>query len=157
MIKFSSSFLCFLIGVTFLQTVSAQDSDNKKIKETISIFFKGLQNGDTLTLKKSISNDLLLHTTFINNEEVPILRKEEYSSFLKVISLKKEEDIWEERLLSYHIQIDGPMANVWTPYEFFLNNTFSHCGVNSFQLFNDGEQWKIVSVMDTRRKTACSN
>ncbi len=47
------------------------------------------------------------------------------------------------------------MANVWAPYEFYLNNDFSHCGVNSFQLFFDGIQWKIIYLIDTRRKQGC--
>ncbi len=47
------------------------------------------------------------------------------------------------------------MANVWAPYEFYLNNDFSHCGVNYFQLFFDGIQWKIIYLIDTRRKQGC--
>ena len=35
---------------------------------------------------------------------------------------------------------------------FGLMDNFSHCGVNSFQLFNDNGQWKIIYLIDTRRK-----
>ncbi|MBT8322548.1 MAG: nuclear transport factor 2 family protein, partial [Eudoraea sp.] len=62
---------------------------------------------------------------------------------------------FEERIHSYQISIDGPMANAWTPYEFWLNDQFSHCGVNSFQLINDGSSWKIIYLIDTRRREDC--
>jgi hypothetical protein len=55
----------------------------------------------------------------------------------------------------YNIQIDGAMANAWTSYEFWVNGSFSHCGVNSFQLFKDEGAWKIIYLIDTRRKEGC--
>jgi hypothetical protein len=63
----------------------------------------------------------------------------------------------DERILAYEIRIDGPMATAWTPYEFYVNGDFSHCGVNSFQLVKFVEGWKIVYIIDTRRKEPCEN
>ena len=59
---------------------------------------------------------------------------------------------FEERLLSFEIRIDGSMAHVWTPYEFYINGTLSHVGVNAFTLILENKQWKIVHLIDTRRK-----
>ena len=58
----------------------------------------------------------------------------------------------EERLLSYKIQVDGSMAHVWTPYEFYVNEKQSHIGTNSFTLLLENNSWKIVHIIDTRRK-----
>jgi len=147
--------LCVITIVLCTQLIVAQQSQEEEIKEVISLFFEGLQNGDTLKIKKTINNELKLQTTFNNKEGKPVLRDDNVSRFLNAVASKKKEDIWEEKLLSYHIKIDGSMANVWTPYEFYLNNDFSHCGVNSFQLFFDGIQWKIIYLIDTRRKQGC--
>ena len=57
----------------------------------------------------------------------------------------------EEKILTYKIQVDGTMANVWAPYEFYANGKLSHTGVNSFQLFKDEGIWKIIYLVDTRR------
>ena len=139
----------------FTQAIKAQQNQENEIKEVISLFFKGLQNGDTLVIKRTISNELKLQTVYKNKEGKSVLRNEDVSKFLNSVSSKNPEDNWEERLLSYRIQIDGTMANAWTPYEFYLNNYFSHCGVNSFQLFFDGNKWKIIYLIDTRRKLDC--
>ncbi len=141
---------CFFTG-----NLAAQN-EKEDIKKVIKSFFKGLQNGDTIAIKKTISDDLILQTSFINKEGASVLRKEDASKFLKSLASKKPEDIWEEKLESYAIQVDGPMANVWTPYKFYLNYKFSHCGVNSFQLFNDGEKWVIIYLIDTRRRLGCN-
>ena len=71
------------------------------------------------------------------------------------IANRSNDQKWDERLLDYSIQVDGNMANAWTPYEFWLNDTFCHCGVNSFQLFKDVAQWKIIYLIDTRRRSNC--
>jgi hypothetical protein len=59
---------------------------------------------------------------------------------------------FEERLLSYSIQIDHSMATVWTPYEFYLNGQLSHSGVNVFTLYKEMDTWKIIYIIDTRRR-----
>lgn len=142
--------VCSLTG-----KLSAQSDDEKELKKVIQLFFKGLQNGDTITMKKTLTDNAILQTTYFNKDGESILKTEDFNKFIKSIAAKKPDDDWEERLLSYSIQIDGNMANVWTPYEFYLNYKFSHCGVNSFQLFNDGEKWKIIYLIDTRRRLGC--
>jgi hypothetical protein len=59
---------------------------------------------------------------------------------------------FQEKILSYNIQIDGAMAQVWAPYEFYLNEKFSHSGVNAFTLFKEKDEWKIIYLIDTRRR-----
>jgi hypothetical protein len=54
--------------------------------------------------------------------------------------------------LSYAIQVDESMGHVWTPYEFYVNGKSSHKGVNAFTLFKKDNTWKIVRLVDTRRK-----
>jgi len=141
---------CFLFN-----NASAQSDNEIELKKVINLFFKGLQNGDTISMKKTLTDTAILQTTFINNKGESILKTENFDKFLKSIASKKPDDVWEERLSSYNIQVDGNMANVWTPYEFYLNYDFSHCGVNSFQLFFDGEKWKIIYLIDTRRRLGC--
>ena len=62
---------------------------------------------------------------------------------------------WDERLLSYTVQIDGNLAHVWTPYEFWFNGAFSHCGANAFTLARSNDGWKIVHLIDSRRNKGC--
>lgn len=147
--------LFVVLNLCFISNAGSQEDQKNAVKQVIQHFFKGLQSGDTITLKETLGNQVVLQTAYKNKQGESILRNDDFARFLKAIGGKKKEDIWEEKLLSYNIQIDGNMANVWTPYEFYFNNNFSHCGVNSFQLFNDGTDWKIIYLIDTRRREDC--
>ena len=150
--------VCNIVLLSFLLStgvVLGQNDQKSEIKKVIEHFFKGLQSGDTTIVKETLGDNVMLQTTYINKDGKSILRSEDFSKFLKSLASKNPKDIWEEKLLSYHIQVDSNMANVWTPYEFYLNKNFSHCGVNSFQLFHDGSNWKIIYLIDTRRRKSC--
>jgi hypothetical protein len=71
------------------------------------------------------------------------------------IAKRPQEQKWDERLLGYNVQIDGSIAHVWTPYEFWFNDTFSHCGANAFTLVKTDTGWKIIHIIDSRRKNSC--
>ena len=141
----------------FLLTTALGFSQNKEqeVKNTIDTFFQGLHAGDTVLIKQVIHPEVKMQTTFFNNKGLPVLRTSSSDQFLKSVGSKKPEDKWFEKLLDYKIHIDGNLASAWTPYEFYLNENFSHCGVNSFQLVKLEEGWVITYLIDTRRREAC--
>lgn len=136
---------------------SAQIDEAIKVKAAIDTFFEGFHKQDSLIIRQVVSNDILMQSIGNNREGHIKVRNEKFGDFLKsIVSIPKDKK-FEEKLLDYIIKIDGNMANAWTPYEFWFNGEFSHCGVNSFQLFNDNGQWKIIYIIDTRRKTDCDD
>jgi len=118
-------------------------------------FFLAFHQQDSVALRESVSKDIVLQTIGKNAEGTEVVKTENFDHFLKSIVSIPSTTKFEERILTYNIQIDGPMANAWTNYEFWVNDSFSHCGVNSFQLFNDQGSWKIIYLIDTRRKEGC--
>jgi len=83
------------------------------------------------------------------------LNSDDPNGFLSTIANRPADQKWDERLLDYKVEIDGNLAHVWTPYEFWLNETFLHCGANSFTLAKFDEGWKIIHLIDSRRKEGC--
>lgn len=51
------------------------------------------------------------------------------------------EEWWDPTIL-----VDGDIATVWTPYEFFLDGEFSHAGTDVFVLLRTDDGWKISSL-----------
>ncbi len=144
-----------VLFVFCLSPLSAQDSEQEAIKETIMTFFEGFHRQDSLMIKETVDQNIILQsigTDSLGNNEV---QAEAFSDFLKSIVGIPKTTQFQEVIQSFTIQVDGPMANAWTPYEFSLNGVFHHCGVNSFQLVKDQEQWKIIYLIDTRRKEGC--
>jgi hypothetical protein len=61
-----------------------------------------------------------------------------------------DSTVFEEKLLSYAIQVHVTLVHVWTPYEFRLDAKLHYSGANSIQLFLDGGNWKIMYLVDSR-------
>ena len=99
--------------------------------------------------------DIKIQTTFTNKKGEKVLKTETRSKLLEIVASKNPKDVYLEKLLSYTIKIDGNLASVWTPYEFYFNGEFSHCGANSFQLFNNNGNWEIIYLVDMRRRDNC--
>jgi hypothetical protein len=98
---------------------------------------------------------VILQTISKKNDGNNEVRTDAFEQFLRSIISIPDSVGFREEILNYQIKIDGPMANAWTPYKFWLNETFSHCGVNSFQLAKGRDGWKIIYLIDTRRKEEC--
>ncbi|WP_340588866.1 nuclear transport factor 2 family protein [Erythrobacter alti] len=45
------------------------------------------------------------------------------------------------------VMVDGPVAMVWAPYDFYVDGEHSHCGVNIFSLLRRDDNWRIASVV----------
>jgi hypothetical protein len=45
--------------------------------------------------------------------------------------------------------VNGPIAMVWLPYDFYVNDTWSHCGVDIFTMVKSDTGWKIASLAYT--------
>lgn len=130
----------------------AQSSDTDNVKATIDRFFEGFHKQDSLIMLETIDKGMVLQTIGKNREGKTVVRSSEVSAFLKSIASIPKDKSFKEDLTDYNIQVDGDMAHAWTPYYFYFDKNFSHCGVNSFQLVRKEGEWKIIYLVDTRRK-----
>jgi hypothetical protein len=140
--------LFILLFFGFTVSISAQE---KEIKQSISVFFDGLQTGDTLKIQTVCHKEMKLQSITEKNTIGTLTFDTNEEFYKSIASIPKNLKI-EERLSSYKIQIDGSMAQVWTPYEFYIDEKLSHIGTNSFTLLLENNIWKIVHIIDTRRK-----
>ncbi|ESU24747.1 hypothetical protein FEDK69T_02990 [Flavobacterium enshiense DK69] len=142
--------LILLFAFCFTFAANAQKSE---VENTIKIFFEGFHAKDTLKIK-SVCHEKLILQSISEGQKGSRLSDETASEFYKSVSTFPNDMKFEERILSYNIQIDGKMAHAWTPYEFYLNGKFSHSGVNAFTLYKENDAWKIIYLIDTRRKSS---
>ena len=116
----------------------------------IDQLFDGMRQGDSARVHRVFAAAARLHTI----SEEAALEETSLSQFLEAVGTPHAEE-WDERVTSYEIQQDGPLATVWTPYSFYRAGRLSHCGVNAFQLVHLRDGWKILQITDTRRKEGC--
>jgi hypothetical protein len=126
----------------------------QEVEAVIRSLFDGMKQKNAEQVAAAFSAEGLMQTVQQKPEGTTV-GSNSVADFVKRIAGTPEGTTLDERILSYHIKVDGSMASAWTPYQFYVNDTFSHCGVNSFQLVKMSEGWKIVYIIDTRRKEPC--
>src|SRR4051812_33098715 len=143
-----AALLTVLIAITGIaQAQTIEDS----VKATVNRLFEGMKNADTTLLKSAFSDSPVLQTIATDKKKQVYVKTGKFIDFVKFISQQKPGEA-DERIEFGAIHIDGPLATVWTPYQFYYKGKFRHCGVNSFQLVKLEEGWKIQYLIDTRTK-----
>ena len=61
-----------------------------------------------------------------------------------------------ERMWNPLVRVHGGLAELWTPYDFYLGGRFSHCGVDSFTLVRGRDGWLIAGIAYTVEPTGCA-
>lgn len=149
--------ILFVIVLVISFSLNAQENKVKSdIKLVVDTFFKGLHKGDSTLMASTLHKNIKIQTTSSMRGPNGFLQTDSRKKLLTAIANKNPEHVYLEKLLSYDIKVDGNIASVWTPYEFYFNSNFSHCGANSFQLFKENEQWKIIYLVDMRRRNNCN-
>lgn len=116
--------------------------------------FNAMRKGDSTMLKSVFSKDLVLQSVSTGKDGEAVLTTDAKNDFANVIGTPHSE-VYDERITFGDIKIDGDLASVWAPYKFYLGDKFSHCGVDVFQLMKTTGGWKIIYIVDTRRKDNC--
>ena len=138
--------------LVFILCTTGLFAQDKEIKKAIDVFFEGLNSKDVTKIQSVCDEGLKLQSVSQNEKGEVSLTTDEAAKFFAAIAAVPNAIKLEEKLLEYKIQYDGAMAHVWTPYEFYVDGKLSHKGVNSFQLFNDNGVWKIIYIIDTRKR-----
>lgn len=146
----------FLIVLTMIScgsSVNAQSAEDS-VKSVINKMFVGMREADTAMIKGCFADSMIMQTITRNKEGNLIVRNESPAGFISFIA-KEAKGNADERISFETVKVDGPLAMVWTPYNFYYKGQFSHCGVNSFQLVRFNGVWKIQYLVDTRRRQGC--
>ena len=148
-----------LLSVFFLLLATVAKAQNTseeiEVEKTIETFFEGFHARDSIKMKSVLSDAIVVQTIGRSKTGEMVVMQNDIQNVLKGIVSIPSEMTFKETLHSFDIKVDGEMANAWTPYSFHMNETFSHCGVNNFQLFKENGEWEIIYLIDTRRKEGC--
>ncbi|HYC40689.1 MAG TPA: nuclear transport factor 2 family protein [Chitinophagaceae bacterium] len=144
--------LTSLLLPALLKAQTAEDS----VKAVIEKMFKCMQRSDAEGLRSVFADSAILQTISRNKEGKVFVRTDRKDDFIAFVG-KQNPGAADERISFETVKVDGPLALAWTPYQFYFNGQFSHCGVNSFQLVRLEGLWKIQYLIDTRRRNPCGN
>ncbi|HWB26242.1 MAG TPA: hypothetical protein VG738_12215 [Chitinophagaceae bacterium] len=138
-----------LVAINNARAQKVEDS----VKAAVNSLFIAMAASDSTGIINSFAPAGMLQTV-VEKDGSTTVETEKLTDFAHVISGLKRSDA-DEQIKFNTIKIDGPLAFVWAPYNFFYKGTFSHCGIDCFCLVRTGNGWKIQYIIDTRRKEGC--
>jgi hypothetical protein len=146
--RYTGSLLALAFGLTAVG-VHAQSTEDS-VKAAVNGLFTGMKGSDAAMIRRSFADSAILQTIgTVNGKEM--IRNDKVDEFADQVGKMTPGDA-DERIRFDAIHIDGPLAIVWAPYEFYYKGKYSHKGVDSFQLVRINGVWKIQYLIDTRRK-----
>ena len=148
--------LPFTWAISFASLSAQQDQgDYQLIKNSVAQMFEGMKEGDSAKVHGVMSDEVIFQSTAIREGQAKLFTGS-LERFLNAVGTPHEE-IWDERISNLKVEVDGPLATAWMNYSFYLGDSFSHCGVNAMTFFRFDEGWKIIYLIDTRRKENCND
>lgn len=134
-------------------THGVTDTTRTAVMGVVKQLFDGMRKGDSAMVRRAFHPQAQLASVG-TRAGAPDVRFDSLSEFARAVGTPHTE-MWDERTHDEMVHVDGGMAMVWAPYEFYAGTKFSHCGVDNFQLARTADGWKIIALVDTRQKTGC--
>ena len=146
--KASISLLCCIA----LSSASVHAQDEKaEVLAVAQQFFTALEKGDTATFRNLFLDDA--RNYFVQEKETTIR-----AGSRTVKSFKADKDrVVRERFIKdgVDVMVHNRIAVVWGKYNLWINDKFSHCGVDAFTLLKTDAGWKISSVSYSMETEGC--
>ncbi|GAA4305246.1 hypothetical protein GCM10023183_19250 [Nibribacter koreensis] len=133
-------------------TPASQDA--KAVEAAVVKFFDGMRQSDSTLSKSVLAPGARLQSVMKDKNGVVQLRETPMNKFIEMVG-QKHDKMLDEGIWNVKVHIDGDFATLWCDYALYVGDTFSHCGVDAFQLYRAQDGWKIFSITDTRRKEGC--
>ena len=128
--------------------VGAQSAGKEReaVMKTVQAFFDTMTAHDVDGARQILQPQGRFHAMSMKDgkPDVRAFANEEYFAQLQASKQKMQERIWNP-----DVRINGLIANVTAPYDFWIDGKFSHCGVDAFDLIKTEEGWKIAGGVYT--------
>lgn len=147
--------VCLLLATTAMN--AQQPGDEAEVRQAVARLFDAMRARDTAALAQVLDSTARLVTTF-SEGGVPDMDITTVPQFISLTARIAPGKLLDERIENPEIRIEDNLATVWVKYRFYVDTTFSHCGIDAMQLAKTIHGWRIIALADTRRQgERCGN
>lgn len=141
-----------MVGCEAPSTNPSNDAAATRAVAVADAFVEAITRSDTVSLRLHSLPQMTLTALSDDPSEPP--RVTGLDGFLRQVQADSGRFI--ERLWSPQALVDDRLATVWSPYDFYRDGEFSHCGIDAFHLVRMGSSWKVASVAYTVHPENCA-
>lgn len=128
-------------GIALAQGQPAPAAERDAVLKTVQAFFDTMAAKDVEGARRALMPQGAFHA-IRERDGKPVIRPFTNEEYLKDLAGTKQ--VLRERMWNPEVRVRGAIASVWTPYDFWIDGKFSHCGVDAFDLIKTDEGWKIA-------------
>ncbi len=142
----TSTLLCVSSGKVHAQ------SNEKAVLQVVHDFFATMEAGDSTAFRALFLPNAMIYTVR-EQDGIPVLTnrlasKDKFRPGTVIKERMKAEGVV--------VNVNGNMAQVWAPYNLWINDKYSHCGVDVFTLIETTSGWRIATLSYTIEKSGCN-
>ena len=141
------------VSSLFAPGSTGAQTPEREIETAVAKLFDAMRAGDGAAAAALFHPEARLQSVSELNGSFT-LRTDPPEGFVQAIGAPRDQ-VWDERIWDLEVNVDGGLATAWMRYAFYLDDAFSHCGVNAFQFVRGQNGWLVTQITDTRRTDAC--
>lgn len=128
----------------------AQDSE-KEVLLVAQALLTAIEKGDTTSFRSLFMPNGMIYTVREKDGQPLAASRSPFTDTFRAGTVVKER----MKATGVTVQVHGHMAQVWAPYDLWVNDTFSHCGIDVFTLIQTARGWRIATLSYTIEKEGC--
>jgi hypothetical protein len=134
--------------------VGHQPSEESAVLEAMDRFMHAVTSGDPAAMDAIRTPDGMTYRARLDEGGAWGFRSRPSSFYSSAAGADKRPV--RERYWSPTVQIRGPIAVVWAPYEYWIDGKTSHCGIDLMSFVKVDGAWKVANSMWTVEPNACA-
>lgn len=144
--------LVWVLGVAATDVEAQAGDEEAAVMAVVDRLFDGMRANDADMVRSAFVDGALLIGTEgpDGSPQTSYLSVDDFATMVGSATQPWDEPYWDPI-----VQIRDHLATVWIKYAFYLDGTFSHCGIDALILTQTDEGWKIAALADTRERDNC--
>jgi hypothetical protein len=150
---FNKPMMIIIISLVLSPTLMASaQTDEEQILKAVQTFFEGIAEADSVKLASVLLPGGVFVSVREDGEEwrTGVQTINEFLESVSEWTSQLYERMWDPKVL-----IHGRIAVVWTPYDFYIDKEFSHCGMDAFNMVKTDNGWVIAGALYTVERSGC--
>lgn len=140
------------VGVVSAPAVADEAEDRVAVVSIVQAFFDAMTDRNVAGMRTMLTEDGIFYGYRESDDGLQVVRPthREYMDGLAGGKQRLIERFWEPQVL-----LHDRMAVVWTPYDLYVDGTFSHCGIDNFNFLKTEQGWKITGIVFSMESANC--
>jgi len=138
--------------LSFAVAIADEADDRVAVVAKVQQFFDAMTERDIAGMRAMLTPEGMFYGYREGPDGLQVMRPthQQYVDGLANGDRRLIERFWDPQVL-----LHDRMAVVWTPYDLYVDGTFSHCGIDSFSFLKTDEGWKITGIVFSMEPDNC--